>query len=94
MNEWRFSGELFYKKPLDGEFAGSLKIRGLSKREGAMSAQLCELSCLVQQKLWEQIQSAGIDIYTNVSASGHLETWTNEKKNTKTMFIADSVSKD
>ena len=94
MNDWHFSGEIFYMKPLDGEFSGSLKVRGLSKRDGAMSAQLCELSCLVQKRLWDQIREAGIDVYTNVALSGHLETWTNEKKNTKTMFIADSVTKE
>ena len=91
MNDWHFSGEIFYLKPLEGEFAGSVKIRGLSKREGAMSSQICEMSCLLHQRLWEQIHNEGIDVYSNIALTGHIETWTNEKKNTKVMFIADSL---
>lgn len=93
MNEFHFSGEIFYLKPMDGEFTVSIRVRGLSSRAGAMSTQICELSCLGQHPVFDSMKQAGIDVYSKVELSGHMETWTDKKGNPKTMLILDSVSK-
>lgn len=56
-NEWTFSGGIFYYKELDeGEFALSLKLRGVSKRVSAMSVQVTEISCLAEKPLLDELK--------------------------------------
>ena len=93
MNDWHFTGEIFYLKPYEGEFAVSIKVRGTSSRLGAMSTQICEISCFGQEEVFRKMQADGIDVYTNAAITGHIETWTDRKGNPKTMLILDSVSK-
>lgn len=93
-NEWTFSGEVFYIKELTGEFTGSIKVRGLSQREGAFSTKIVELPCLMQDRLWKQFKEKQIKVYDKITISGHLETWSKNshgKPVNKTMFIIDYI---
>lgn len=94
MNEFTFSGELFYKKKLHGEFKYSLKIRGTGQRLGAESSQLAEITCLIP-KTMETGKLENLVLYKNVCVSGHIETFCKQKQNriieNKSMFIVDYV---
>ena len=39
-NEWTVSGEVFYLKDLEGEFAASMQLRGVAKRDGVFSSSV------------------------------------------------------
>lgn len=92
MNEWTVSGEVFYIKDLQGEFAASLRIRGVAKREGLFSSQILEFPCLMQKSVYEDAKKKGLFKFKQVTLSGHLESWKNStSKNPKVMFIADYV---
>lgn len=94
MNEWTVTGEVFYLRELDGEFAASLRIRGASRREGFESSQVLEVGCLMQAKAWQDAKVKGVDIYRKVTITGHLESWTrtyNNKEKRRIMLIADHV---
>jgi len=93
MNEWTFTGEVFYLKELKGEFGASLRIKGVASRlDATFSSNLCEMGCLLTNEAYEQAKKKHIDMYKNVTVSGHLESWANgTSKNPKVMFIADYV---
>lgn len=93
MNEWTVSGEVFYLKELNGEFSGSLKIRGNSTREGAFSSQILEFPCLLQERVWQEAKKKGLALYKKVTLSGHIESWqkTNSQDARRIMFIADYI---
>ena len=93
MNDWHFTGEIFFIKPHEGEFAVSLRVRGTSSRVDAMSTQICEISCLGQEPVFRKMREDGIDVYTQAALTGHIETWTDRKGNSKIMLIVDAVSK-
>lgn len=88
-NEWTVSGEVFYLKELDGEFSASVGIRGVSKRQNAISSNIMEMKCLMQKNVYESGMKKGLKLYCNATISGHLETWTSGNK--KIMFIADEI---
>lgn len=90
-NEWTVSGEVFYLKELNGEFATSVKIRGVAKRQGVFSSNIMEMLCLMQKSVYEQGKKKGLKLYCNATVSGHLETWTYGNNKKKVMFIADDV---
>ena len=94
-NDWTFTGEIFYLKELEGEFAASLKLRGVAQRKGAVSTQIAEIPCLVQSALWEQIKKKQIKQYDTITLSGHLESWNQNshgKPVRKIMLIADYIT--
>ena len=97
-NTWTFSGELFYIREQEGEFAASLKIRGISRRKNASSSQIAEITCLAEKELYGQFVHKKIDLYKKVIVSGHIETWQRVKDTGKiqvrTMFIADAITLD
>lgn len=93
-NSWTFSGEIFYLKELEGEFAVSIKLRGQSKRMGSMSAQIAELSCIAQKDFFDRFKEAGLGMYKSATLSGHIEYWQSTihgKPARKMMLIADSI---
>lgn len=93
-NEWTVSGEVIYLKDLQGEFSASVKLRGVSKREGAFSSQVLEFPCLMQDKLYEKAKKKGLGLYKNATLSGHLESWQKNKNGKdvrKVMFVVDYV---
>lgn len=90
-NEWTVSGEVFYLKELSGEFACSIQIRGVAKRNGVFSSNIMEMKCLLQKSVYEIAKKKGLRLYCNATISGHLETWTYGNNKKKVMFIADDV---
>lgn len=93
-NEWTFSGEIVNLKELDGEFAASVKLRGLSQRVGAASAQVAEIVCLAEKDLFAELKRTNVKVYDKITLSGHLEQWLLNSKGkpvNKTMLIADFV---
>lgn len=95
VNQWKVSGEVFYLKELQGEFAASLKIRGESARFGS-SGQILELSCLMTKNAYEEAKRKGLRVYHDVDLSGHVESWyvgREGKRKMKVYFIADNVDK-
>ena len=92
INTWSFSGELFYIKELDGEFAASVKVRGISRRKDAMSTQIAEMTCLMETMVYDTLIEKKIDLYQKIVVTGHIETWVTEKK-TKVLYIADNIDK-
>lgn len=94
MNEWTISGEVFYLRGLDGEFSASIRLRGISRREGFDSTQVLEVGCLMCRKAWEEACVKGVELYRRVTLSGHIESWTKayeHKEERKIMLIADHV---
>lgn len=94
MNEWTVSGEVIYLKELEGEFAASVKLRGVAKREGVFSSQILEFPCLMQKSIYEEAKKKGFAMYKNVTFSGHLESWQKNKNGKdlrRIMFVADYV---
>lgn len=94
MNEWTVSGEVFYLKEMEGEFAASVKLRGSSSRENSLSSQILEFSCLMEKEAYKRAVKNGLKMYRNVTLSGHFETWTranDAKGKVKLMFIADTM---
>lgn len=90
MNEWKVSGEVFYLKELQGEFAASLKLRGRSKRPDSFASQILEFACLMTQTVYDEAKRMGLRQYHEATLSGHLESWDKNGK-PKTYFIADKV---
>ena len=94
MNEWTVTGEVFYLKELEGEFAASVKIRGIASREGICSTQALELPCLLERRVYEEAKKKGFAKYKEVTLSGHLETWplkNDRHGNMKIMLVCDYV---
>lgn len=94
LNEWSVSGEVFYLKELENEFAASVKIRGVAKRESGLSSQILEFPCLIEHRVYEDAKKRGFSLYKHVTLSGHIESWASENKRNgsmKIMFIADYV---
>lgn len=94
MNEWTVTGNVFYLKELQGEFSASLKLRGTAQREGAFATQILEFPCLLQSKVYEDAKKKGLDMYKNITLSGHVESWQknkNSKDSRRIMFVADYV---
>ena len=96
VNQWKISGEVFYLKELQGEFAASLKIRGESSRYGS-SSQILEFSCLMLKDAYDDAKRKGLRIYHRADLSGHVESWYTghgeRNKKLKVYFIADNVDK-
>lgn len=91
MNEWTFSGEVFYLKELERDYGASLKIRG-SSLSGNDYSRIVELNCLLTKDAYKEAIKKGIGLYKNVTISGHMETFVrSDNKKTKTMFIAEYV---
>lgn len=90
VNNWTFFGEIFYLKELQGEFAGSLRIRGTAQRKGSQSSQIVEMGCLMQEPLYKELVERGYKVYSKICLSGHLESWFKGGA-VKTMFIADEI---
>ena len=93
-NEWKVSGEVFYLKELQGEFAASLKIRGVAQRPDVFSSNVLEFPCLMTERVYDEARRKGIKQYMNVTLSGHLESWDKSNGKNRTMkiyFIADNV---
>lgn len=94
LNEWSVSGEIFYLKELEGEFAASVKLRGVAKRETGLSSQILEFPCLIEPRVYEDAKKRGFSLYKEATLSGHIESWAGESKRNgsmKIMFIADYV---
>ena len=93
MNEWSFSGEVFYLKKLDdgAEFSASVKVRGFAKRPEAMSSQIAELTFLLTHKAYSDFMAMGGQVYSKATLKGHMETWIKSNKDSKIMLIADSI---
>lgn len=92
MNEWTVTGKVFYLKDLQGEFAASLKIKGVAKREQIFATNILEFPCLMQKEVYEDAKKKGMRMHKEVTLSGHLESWANgTSKNPKIMFVADYV---
>jgi len=89
-NNWIFSGEIFYLKELQGEFAASMKIRGIAQRKDAQSTQITEITCLMQQPLYNKLLKLGYKVYSKICLSGHIESWIKSDK-MKVMLIADDI---
>lgn len=90
-NEWTVSGEIFYLKELDGEFAASAMIRGTAKRQDVFSSNIMEMKCLMQKNVYNIGKRKGLKLYCNATLSGHLETWSYGNNKKKVMFITDDV---
>lgn len=94
MNEWKFTGKIFYLKELSGEFCYSLKLRGEALRNGDTSSRIVELSCLVPTSV-KDWKINNLKLYDNVTMAGHFETWSKlDVKghiNYKTMQIVDCI---
>ena len=91
-NEWKVTGEVFYLKELQGEFACSLKISGIAKRPDVFSSSKLELPCLLTQAVYDEAKRLGMRIKHNATFSGHLESWCNRgSSHPKIYFIADKV---
>ena len=91
-NEWKMSGEVFYLKEMEGEFAASLKISGVAKRPGLFSTSKLEFPCLMTSAVYDEAKRLGIQTRRSVSLVGHLESWCNRSSsNPKVYFIADKV---
>ena len=91
-NEWTVSGEVFYLKELEGEFACSVRIRGTAKREGVFTSNIMEMGCLIQKNVYEQAKKRGLKQYCNARFSGHIESWQRDAKtNPKIMFVVDYI---
>ena len=92
MNEWTVSGRVDYLKELKGEFACSLRVMGSAKREGVYQSQILEFGCLMQKPVYEEAKKKGMQMFKNVTLSGHLESWQKGSSYTpKIMFVADYV---
>ena len=77
-----------------GEFAASVKIRGIASREGVCSTQALELPCLFERRVYEEAKKKGFSKYKEVTLSGHLETWplkNDRHGNMKIMLVCDYV---
>lgn len=87
VNDFTFSGEVFYLKELvdSKEFSYSIKIRGVAKRDFAITPMICELSCLILKN----VNIDKVKLHEEVCVSGHIEFW--ERKNKKNMFIVDAI---
>ena len=91
-NEWTVTGKVNYLKELSGEFACSLRIKGVAKREGLFSSYPLDFPCLMQKSVYEDAKKKGMWFMKNVTLSGHLESWQKStSKNPKIMFVADYV---
>lgn len=94
MNEWSFSGEVFYLKELDKDYGASLKIRGTSPRGDSLnSAQIVEITCLLTKDCYKQAKEKGLALYRKVAVSGHIETFVKDAdfNKVKNMFIAEYI---
>ena len=93
MNEWSFTGEIFYLKELNGEFKASVRMRGSASRlDATYTSNLCEIGCLLTSKAYDEAKEKNIGMYKTMTVSGHIESWANgTSKNPKVMFIADYV---
>ena len=94
MNDWNFTGKIFYMKELSGEFCYSLKLRGEALRDGDMASRIVELPCLVPTSIKNK-KIENLKLYDNVTMSGHFETWSkfdiNGHINGKSMNIVDCI---
>lgn len=91
-NEWTFGGNLSYLKRLFGEFGASLKIKGVSQRNNFSSAQICELTCLMTEDVYGQLEAKNVELFDDVILSGHIESWQKMRggiMEKRQMFIAD-----
>lgn len=94
MNEWSFSGEVFYLKELEKDYGASLKIRGTSPRgDSVSSSQIAEITCLMTKECYESAKKEGLALYKKVAVSGHIETFVKDADfaKVKNMFIAEYV---
>ena len=94
MNEWSFSGEVYYLKELEKDYGASIKIRGTAPRgDSVASSQIAELSCLLTKDAYEQAKKRGLSLYKKVAVSGHIETFVKDAdfNKVKNMFIAEYV---
>ena len=92
MNEWTVSGRVDYLKELKGEFACSLKLEGIAKREGFYTSQILKFPCLMQSQVYEEAKKKGMRYNRTVTLFGHLESWQKGSSYTpKVMFVADYV---
>lgn len=68
-------------------------IKGSSCVSDFMASQVVELKCLVPDRLKADVEK--INLYCNVSVSGHIETWSkpcgNGTMRQKNMFIVDYI---
>lgn len=60
VNEWKMSGEVFYLKEMEGEFAASLKIKGIAQRPGLYSKNKLEFPCLMTASVYSDAKRRGI----------------------------------
>lgn len=94
INEWTVTGKIDYLKELSGEFACSLRIKGIAKREGLYSSHPLDFPCLMQESVYAEAKQKGMKFNKEITLSGHLESWQKStSKNPKIMFIADYVLK-
>ena len=90
MNEWTFSGTVFYLKEFDKDYGASLKLRGSSGN--FFNSSIDEIGCLVTIDAWEDAVRKGVALNKFVTLSGHMESFTHgTSKSAKTMFIADYI---
>lgn len=96
MNEWKLSGECFRINKFDytKDFAGTISIRGMSKRQDCVSGHIVEFAVYVSNELWEEFVSK-LKLYSQVKVTGHFETWQSEtesgKVKSKIAYVADTI---
>ena len=90
-NQWKISGEVFYLKELQGEFAASVRIRGVSKRPNEQASKILEVLCLMTPTVYDEAMRLGLRKYHDATLSGHVESWVKNDGDMKTYFIVDKV---
>lgn len=80
MNEWTFSGKVFFLKELEKDFAATVKLRGYWLPENA-PAQVVEIPCLMRKPIWEAAKKKGLAQWSIATLSGHIETTVRVKPN-------------
>lgn len=96
LNDWTVSGEVVFIKELEqDEFAASIRIRGYSRRYMNSAPQILEFWCLMDDNVYGQALSMGLDKFVNVTVGGHFETYVkvrdNGKDKSRIMFVCDEV---
>lgn len=89
MNEWTVSGEVFYLRPLDTDFAASVKIRGTARRQGLYYSQILEIPCLMSGEAYSDGLAKGLGLYKSVTLAGHLESWVKDNGKSRLMLVCD-----
>lgn len=95
MNEWTYTGKVFYMREITGVYSASVKMTGESKRaDGLYKSDPLQFGCIMRSNVFEEAKRKGLKIGKTVTFSGHLEIWDKTihgKPANKVMFISDYV---